>query len=218
MRVRYLKSGVRHAFYGFCRQLCIPAVVTLSGVRYFNVPDITRIGGGLLIASNHQSYLDPVLVAMALGRPVNFAARSSLFRTPGFSQLIRALGARPLRQGQTDRSGLKTVIALLRSDEPVLIFPEGTRTRDGTLGELRAGVGSLAVRCGVPLLPACVEGAYRCWPRHRALPRPARIAVAFGELLSPEGRSGRQLTEQLSAEIRKLHQFLLRYLRDAARS
>jgi len=216
MRSWNVKRSLRCAFFQLCRHLCIHAMMALSGVRYFNVPDMQEVVGGLLIVANHQSYLDPVLVGMALGRPINYVARSSLFRLPGFTQLIRALGAHPINRGEVDRSGLKGIIKLLRKGEPLLLFPEGTRTSDGSLGEFGRGAGSLAVRCGVPVLPVCIEGAFRCWPRHRTLPRPARVAVAFGRPLSSQGCTAHELTRRVAAEIQRLQHSLRRYLQCGA--
>ena len=102
---------------------------------------------------------------------------------------------------------------LLRSGRPLLMFPEGTRTRDGSLGRFSPGVGALAVRVGAPVLPACIEGAFRCWPRTRALPVPARTAVAFGEPIRPEGLDGRALTVALTEQLTELQRFLRCYLR-----
>lgn len=210
-----LKSAARHAFYRFCRHLCIGSFALFTAVRYFDVPEVRSVQRGLLIASNHQSFLDPVLVGMAWPVPINYLARSSLFRTPGFATLIRALGARPVRRGRMDRSGLRTILHLLRQDRPLLMFPEGTRTRDGSVGAFRPGAGRLALRCRVPVLPVCIEGAYGCWPRHRTVPRPGRVAVAFGRFVEPAGTDGRELTRRVRDEILRLQRRLRRYLKSA---
>jgi len=162
----------------------------------------------LLIAANHQSFLDPVLVGMALEEPICYLARRSLFRTPGFGRLLRVLRVYPISRSAVDSRGIRTVLRLLRNGEAVLMFPEGTRTRDGALGRFRRGVASLAVRCNVPILPVAVEGAFACWPRTRALPRPARAGVIFGGPMRPEGRDAGELTARLRDEIAQLQGFL----------
>jgi 1-acyl-sn-glycerol-3-phosphate acyltransferase len=184
----------------------------LTGVRHFNVPDIGRRRGGLLIASNHQSFLDPMLVGMALPGPICYLARRSLFRTPGFGALLRAVGVHPVRRGAVDAGALKAVLRMLRRGGTVVMFPEGTRSRDGTLGRFKTGAAAIALRCGVPLLPVCVEGAYECWPRTRLLPRPGRVAVAFGKELAPGDGTADELTRRLRAEIEELRASLRRYL------
>jgi 1-acyl-sn-glycerol-3-phosphate acyltransferase len=182
-----------------------------TGVRHFNVPDL-RGRGGLLLASNHQSFFDPVLVGMALPEPICYLARSGLFETPGFGALIRALGAHPIARGRADARALKTVLRLLAEGEAVLMFPEGTRTRDGSLGRFKPGVAAIAIRAGVPVLPVCVAGVYRCWPRTRALPRPGRTAVAYGEPVPPEGASAQGMTDEVRRRVTAMQERLRAYL------
>jgi 1-acyl-sn-glycerol-3-phosphate acyltransferase len=187
--------------------------MALTGVRYFNVPDLRARRGGVLLASNHQSFLDPVLIGMALPAPISYLARRSLFRVPGFGALLRAIRVHPVRRDAVDAGALKTMLRLLRDGEALLMFPEGTRTHDGTMGPLKSGAAAIAIRVGVPLLPVCVEGAFECWPRTRLLPRPARVAVAYGEELASVGRTPEELTRHLEVEIGKLRDSLRRHLR-----
>lgn len=182
-------------------------------VRHFNVPDIRRREGGLVIAANHQSFLDPVLVGMGLAEPISYMARRSLFRVRGLRELMAALDTHPITLGGVDSAALKTIMGLLDSGGVVLMFPEGTRAHDGSLGWFRPGAAAIATRCGVPVLPVCIEGAYACWPRTRALPRPGRVAVAYGEPLEPGGQSAGDLTLRLHKEVEKLQVFLRGYLR-----
>ena len=202
---------VSFAFHAACRHFASAVVISLTGVRHFNVPDLGRLGG-VLIAPNHQSYLDPVLVGMAFFERIDYLAREGLFRVPGFGQWLRAVGAHPVRRGAADRAALRTVLRVLRSGRPLLMFPEGTRTRDGSLGRFSPGVGAIAVKCGAPVLPVGIEGAFRCWPRTRVLPVPARVVVAFGKPLWPKGADGRSLTVALAEQVSELQCFLRRYL------
>lgn len=181
--------------------------------RYFDVPDLRGIDTGLLIASNHESFFDPVLVGMGLGRPISYLARRSLFGVPLFGWLLRAVGAHPISRGAVDSRALKSVLKLLRAGEGLLMFPEGTRTRDGRLGPFRTGVAAIAVRTGVPVLPAAVAGAFECWPRTRKLPRAGRAAVAYGRPIEPAGMSPEELTARLRAEVGRLQASLRAYLR-----
>ena len=199
-------------FCRFCKDLLIAPTMLYTGVRHFNVPDLRKRDGGLLIASNHQSFLDPILVGLPLGQPIHYLARRSLFGVPGFGQLLVALNTHPVSIGEVDADALKTTIRLLRGGEALLMFPEGTRTRDGELGEFKPGVAAIAIRCGVPILPACVEGAYECWPRTQMLPHPSWVAVAYGELLRPRGESAEELTVELRRRVAELRAFLRGYL------
>ena len=202
---------IRPALYAVCKHFGRAFAISLTGVRYFNVPDLEGLGGVLIVA-NHQSYLDPLLVGMAFPRPISYLAQEELFRVPGFGRLIRALGTHSVRRSGADPSAVRMVMRILRGGEPLLLFPEGTRTWDGTLGRFRPGVGAIAVRCRVPLLPICIEGAFKCWPRTRTLPMPARVAVAFGELLWPGEADGRSLTAALAERIALLQRSLRLYL------
>jgi 1-acyl-sn-glycerol-3-phosphate acyltransferase len=179
-----------------------------GGVRHFNRPRAEQVQGGLLVASNHQSFFDPVLIGMAMPRRICYLARQTLFDAPGFGPLIRSLGARPVRRGAVDAEAVRTVIRLLRAGEALLMFPEGTRTQDGGFGRFSPGAAALAARCGVPVLPVCIEGAFRGWPRTRLAPRASPIAVAFGEPMASAGRTADELTEQLLEQLVEMRGFL----------
>ncbi len=179
-----------------------------GGIRHFNVPSAEQVAGGLLIASNHQSFYDPVLIGMALPRQICYLARQTLFDASVFGAAIRAVGARPVRRGAVDAEAVRTVIRLLRGGEALLMFPEGTRTRDGDFGRFSPGAAALAARCKVPLLPVCIEGAYRAWPRVRPLPKASPMAVAFGEPMATEGLSGEELTRRAQEEMLKLRELV----------
>jgi 1-acyl-sn-glycerol-3-phosphate acyltransferase len=206
------KGPFQSSFYFLCKYLLRGSLATYVRVRYFNVPDESVMRRGLLVVSNHQSFLDPVLVGMALPAAASYLARRDLFRIPVFGQLIAALNAQPVSRGAVDSKALRNILRLLRSGETVLMFPEGTRSHDGALGRFKPGAAAIAIRCGVAVLPACVEGAYECWPRRRTLPRPGRVAVAYGRPLQPRAESAEELTERVRAEIEGLQRFLRRYL------
>src|SRR5439155_19090461 len=110
--------------------------------------------GGAIIVSNHQSYLDPIMLGVRLRRPLSYMARSDLFTQPGFTWLIMQLNAFPVRRGESDLGAMKQAIARVRQRRLLLMFPEGTRTRDGQIGAIQPGIALLARRAGVPLIPA----------------------------------------------------------------
>ena len=142
--------------------------------------------GGALICSNHQSHFDPVLVGISFRRRLNYLARRTLFDIPVLSWLIRYLDAIPIEREGMGIGGIKETLRRLKRGEPVLIFPEGTRSADGQLSPLRPGFFAIARRSKCPLLPVAVAGAYEVWPRHRWLPGIGRIAVYVGEPISAE--------------------------------
>jgi 1-acyl-sn-glycerol-3-phosphate acyltransferase len=195
-------------FYQFCRGLTWVATKSLACVQHVNVPRAESLRGGMMFVSNHQSFLDPVLVGQAVPRSMSYLARSTLFEVPVFGRLIRGVQAHPVKRGGADAQALKTVIRLLRGGESVLMFPEGTRTHDGRLGQFKSGAAAIAIRCVVPVLPVAIEGAYDCWPRSRALPRPARIAVGYGRPRPTDGADADTLTRQMKDDIENMQRLL----------
>jgi 1-acyl-sn-glycerol-3-phosphate acyltransferase len=137
--------------------------------------------GGVLIVSNHQSYLDPACIAVRVPRPFSFLAKSELFEVPGLAWLIRELGAIPIRQGAGDIGALRETIQKLRDGHALIVFPEGTRTLDGELQPLEPGIALIARKCGVPVVPVAIEGSFDAWPSGQPLPQSHPIRVLFGQ-------------------------------------
>lgn len=144
--------------------------------------------GGAILASNHQSFLDPPLVGAALQRQLHFMARRTLFSNPVFGAIIRAYDAFPVERNAADLGAVRHAMRLLREGKLVLLFPEGTRTRTGRLGAPKAGVSMIAERAGVPIVPMLIEGAYGVWPARNLLPGPGAVNIIFGAPLT--ARSG----------------------------
>jgi len=139
--------------------------------------------GPALIAANHASFLDPPLIGSACPEQIAYVARRTLFRNVLFGKLCYSLGAIPIERDTADFGSLKRILATLRQGKKVLLFPEGIRTFDGRFRTPLPGVGLLVHRARVPVIPVYIHGSYRAWPRHRALPVPARTVVVFGEPL-----------------------------------
>lgn len=136
--------------------------------------------GPVILASNHQSFLDPPLVAAALDRRVSFLARRSLFESWWLGPFFRALRVIPLdREGGTG-AGLQAVLAWLEAGGAVVLFPEGTRSPDGRLQRARPGVGWVVIRSGAPVVPVRVFGAFEAWRRGQRFPKPRRLTVKYG--------------------------------------
>jgi 1-acyl-sn-glycerol-3-phosphate acyltransferase len=158
--------------------------------------------GPLLVVSNHQSHLDPVLVGVACPRQLRALARHTLFFWP-LSWLIRSLGAVPIERGG-GVAGIKTILKLLREGDAVLVFPEGTRTRDGELQPLQGGFAAIARRSGASIIPAAISGAFAAMPRGTSFPRPRPIAAIFGKAITPAEigqMSDEDLVQQLAERI-----------------
>lgn len=183
------------------------------------VPD----SGGLLVIANHQSHLDPPLVGLAIRRR-NMAAiaRAGLFRVPVLGWWLRAVGCISIKEDAGDAGAMRAAIEQLKAGRLVVIFPEGSRSPDGSLQEFKRGVWVMMMRSGVPVLPAAVEGCFDAMPRTRTLPRifGQRVAVAFGtpiphaELKALGADAG---LARLAAEVDALRLGLRRSLRTATR-
>ena len=141
--------------------------------------------GPLLVLSNHQSHLDPIAIAAVSPRRLRALARESLFFWP-LSWMIRSLGAIPVGSTGATRASLKATFTHLENGTAMLIFPEGTRTEDGEIADLQPGFTMLTRKKRPVVVPMALDGSFQCWPRTRNLPRPGRIAIAFGEPISPE--------------------------------
>lgn len=131
--------------------------------------------GPALLIANHQSFIDPVLVGLASPRHLSVLARQTLFRHRLLAWFIRRLNAVPIDHEGVGKEGIKTILGLLQAGRAVLVFPEGTRTRDGKLQPLRPGVQLLIKRTEAPIVPVGIAGAYEAWPRTQPWPTPAPL-------------------------------------------
>lgn len=167
--------------------------------------------GGVLIASNHESYFDPPLIGFAYDRAVFYLARKTLFRGPA-AWLYPRLNAVPVNQEEPDMSSLKRIIKTLRSGERVVVFPEGARTPDGELQAAAAGVGLIAAKSRAIIQPVRIFGARECLPRGSSRVRFHPITLVIGDPieltpaeLKARGRDEYQaISDRIMAEIAKL--------------
>ncbi len=164
--------------------------------------------GGAVVAANHPSYLDPVLLSLQVKRPILFMAWDALFRVPLVGPLARLFGAFPVdvRPGR-GRDAYESAKRLVEEGNLVGIFPEGKRSREGWMEEeLRAGAARLSLETGAPLIPVTIRGAFRAWPYFRALPEPAKIHVRYHDPIDPapyRALGDEEATTALLAELRR---------------
>jgi 1-acyl-sn-glycerol-3-phosphate acyltransferase len=173
--------------------------------------------GPLLIIANHQSFLDPTIVAQGFERHLVYLARKTLFRNAFFRALIRGLNAVPIDQDGIGKDGLKIILDQLALGKAVLVFPEGTRTPDGRIYPLRPGIHLLIKRTTAPIIPVGLAGAYDAWPSWRSYPIPAplflppsprTIGLAVGEPLDPRLYAAMDRDRAMAAlgdELEKIH-------------
>jgi 1-acyl-sn-glycerol-3-phosphate acyltransferase len=166
------------AWYAIGRAVFALLFHTLWPLTIKGSEHVPRKGSAVIIA-NHVSMVDPFVIGYGAGRRVNFMAKEELFRNKLLGWLIRRLGAFPVDRARRDPASLRTALIVLRSDELLGMFPEGTRSTSGGLLEFRTGALRLASRTRAPIVPAAVIGTERALPPKKFI-RPARIAVHFG--------------------------------------
>lgn len=184
-------------FYSFCRFVCQGFSVAYLGTRSIGLQNVPTEGGALLV-SNHQSFLDPVVVGVHIRREVQFMARDTLFGHPLFGWLIRAVNAFPVRRNTADLGAIKEAMRRLKQGHLLLMFPEGTRTPDGRVQPLLPGMFAIAKKAGVPIVPVLIDGVFKAWPRHQLLPVPGDVIVEYGRPILPaefRNLSPEQMTE-----------------------
>ncbi len=142
--------------------------------------------GGVILASNHASFLDPPLVGAGIKRDINYLARESLFRFPGIGALLRSWNAVPVDRDGGGAKGLKTILDRLLNGNGIILFPEGTRTKDGKLLPARSGIGLTVIKSTAPVVPVRVFGTFEAYGRNHKFPRPRRIAVKYGRPMNFE--------------------------------
>src|SRR2546423_10760308 len=138
--------------------------------------------GPVILAANHQSYLDPPLVGGVSDRAVYFLARRSLLNNWFFGWILPKLNVIPVdSETGRDRTALKALIRILKAGQGTLVFPEGQRTSDGKLQAAQPGVGLVIAKTLAPVVPMRIFGAYDAWPIHEKWPRPGRVTIVVGQ-------------------------------------
>ncbi|MCT4793963.1 MULTISPECIES: lysophospholipid acyltransferase family protein [Exiguobacterium] len=174
------------------------AAVALIQKLMFRVEYIGRdnvpADGSVLVCSNHQSNWDPVLLAIAIPkqRPLRFFAKKELFGVPVLKHILNRAGQIPVSRGEGDRQALRVVLQKLKENELISIFPEGTRSKDGTLGTAQAGVGFFALRSEAAVLPIAIIGRYKFR---------TKLKVVIGEPLDLTALKANKASAQEAADL-----------------
>lgn len=171
---------------------------TLIGMKVCGEEHIPEKGPFILVC-NHASYFDPPLVGTAVRRRlIHFMAKEELFRNPFMNWFLRYVNTFPVRRGRIDKQSIIESFRVLRNGGVLGIFPEGTRKQQGLLGKFHDGFAAIAVKAGVPVLPAAVVNS-------RYLPKKTGpVKVVFGEVMMPPGGKGadKETIRQFSEEVR----------------
>ncbi|GAC1326642.1 MAG: hypothetical protein NVSMB25_26090 [Thermoleophilaceae bacterium] len=197
---RARRRGVNPYVYWPARAIIQPFLLVYLRLRRVGREHIPS-HGGVLLASNHRSFLDPFLIGCCIRRPIYFVAKRELFANRLQGWFLNSLGAFPIRRGESDEHAIETAKEILARGDAVVIFPEGTRVRSGSLGRPRRGVGRLALESGAPVVPIAVTGSERA--RRGLVVRPVKVAVRCGRPLTfprVEGASSK-LAAEVTARI-----------------
>ncbi|MFT7616413.1 MAG: 1-acyl-sn-glycerol-3-phosphate acyltransferase [Planctomycetota bacterium] len=172
----------------------------LFGLRAVNVP---KLKGPFILAPNHTSFLDPMLVQLVMPRHVSFMMDGKLYHHKLFCWFYRFWRVIPLSSATRAVGAMKDCLRAVKSGELVGIFPEGHIASDGQLQEGMAGVGSLMLRSRVPVIPVAILGAYDVLPRRAQFPRAGRILIVFGEPIQPDAEVGdrKEASQKLTVRV-----------------
>lgn len=178
-------TPIRRAWRRFAQFVVVSLAHLLYRVEAEGAENIPA-DGPLLVVSNHQSYIDPIFCQDRAARRFLFVARENLYRG-FFGALLRSLYTIPIKQGQGDLAAMKAIIKVIEQGNVVCLYPEGSRTLDGKLDEIKPGISLISRRSGAPVLPMTIEGAHEAWARSEKRPRfwqPVR--VKYGKPVSAE--------------------------------
>jgi len=152
--------------------------------------------GPVILMSNHQSNLDPLLLGWAARRPLNMPAKIELFRIPILKQFIEGLGSYPVDRDARDSASLRRSLSVLRQGRVLAVFPEGTRSRTGEVGPFTTMLTRLAMREGAPIVPVSMTGTGAILPPGKRLPAlRSKIVIRFGSPVDLSGWAGRRPTD-----------------------
>lgn len=190
------------ALYAFLRVVCAFLLAPFYRFRVHGVGNVPA-SGGVILAVTHKSWGDPVLTALAFRRPLRFMAKAEIFENRLFGSLVTHLGAFPIRRGSADIEALRASLDIVAGGEVLLMFPEGHRFHDDQVHDFHAGIGMMAVRSGVPVLPVALKGTKRLVDK--GIPRLSRVQVNIGPAVDLSGLNGRksEIYEAATARIRE---------------
>lgn len=158
--------------------------------------------GGVIVAANHSSYLDPPVIGVALRRQATYMAREGLFKIPLLRTFVAAFSF-PVKRGRPRPSTIKEAVHRLKRGELIVMFPEGGRSENGKILDPKRGVGLIATISGVPVVPALIRGTERAFPVNARFIRPAKIRVVFGKpiMIESRGETEKDFQERVAQDI-----------------
>lgn len=188
------------SFYWFFKAvfyIIFKAVNRLEVIGSQNIPE----KGGVILAANHMSYLDPLLIGAAIKRRATYMAREGLFKIPVLSAFVKSFSF-PVRRDRPLPSTIKEAVKRLRGGELIVMFPEGSRSADGSLLDAKRGVGAIAAISRIPVVPVLIKGTDKALPVGAKFLRPSKIAVIFGKPIEMDKEeTDKKYRERISRDI-----------------
>lgn len=183
------------------------SLFNLKAIEARNIPQ----KGGVLIVANHASNLDPFLVGTSLPREVHFLAKTELFKPIALKVILSSLNAFPIKRGAVDRKAFAKCLQILKEQKVLLLFPEGTRSKDENLQEGHAGAGMIIIKAKInfntTIIPAYIYGSHKALPKGKFFPKLSPIQVKFGppieysnEMLSNPNKDNYQKAVNIAME------------------
>jgi 1-acyl-sn-glycerol-3-phosphate acyltransferase len=160
--------------------------------------------GGFIIASNHTSNLDPIVLGLASPRKINFMAKEELFKNKFFSFILHSVAAFPVKRNKVETTSIKEAIRRLKAGGGLLLFPEGGRRNFIDVSEIKAGVGLLSCKAKVPIIPTLIKGSGEVLPKGRYFPKRGKISVYFAPPISSYSQNYEDIARETMLAIKKL--------------
>jgi len=194
--------------YPLVRAIVTPICLLLYRTRAIGVKNVPRTGP-LILAPNHFSQMDHFFAGVYLRRQVRFMAKSQLFGPPVLTYIFSHGGVFPVRRGHRDEEAFRTVFKILEREEMLLVYAEGGRSRSGELGDVKPGIGRIALESGAPVVPVAIHGSasVRRWKKFRF----PKVTVEFGEPLqfptesSPDRERQLEVAREIFAPVREMY-------------
>jgi 1-acyl-sn-glycerol-3-phosphate acyltransferase len=194
--------------YPLVRILISLPTLLIYRTRAIGIENVPK-SGAVILAPNHFSQMDHFFVGLYLRRQVRFMAKSQMFGPPVFTYVYKHGGVFPVRRGHRDEESFKTAFTILDQGGMLLVYAEGGRSRSGELGEVKPGIGRIALESGAPVVPVAIHGSERVrrWKRFRF----PKVTVQFGEPIdfpteeAPSRERQLEVAEQIFAPVREMY-------------
>lgn len=190
--------------YSISRAICVLLCKILFRMKVVGAHNLPR-KGSFILASNHKSYLDPILLGVGCRRQLNYMARHDLFNNPFFSWYLSKIRVFPVKRDRPDFFALREAMRRVKKGGGLVIFPEGRRVEKFGMENPQPGVGFLVNKLNCPVIPAFIRGSDEAWPKGAKFIRARHISVHFGKRISLERRlPNQEIADEIMRGIKSL--------------